>query len=133
MEHQADQGHAGILMRDMGIDEGSKGGVKPLSEYQRRGHAREGQARGESLFRAVAARASYFGQDRVDVQFAAKEIWSFTSKPDKKDWRSAKRLTRYLKICRRVLIEPKTQKLPDKVVVWSDTDFWGCKRTRGST
>ncbi len=31
------------------------------------------------------------------------------------------------------MIEYKFQKLPARVVVWSDTDFAGCKRTRRST
>ncbi len=46
---------------------------------------------GESLFRAVAARGNYLGQDRMDMQFAAKEISRFTSQPGEQDWRSAKR------------------------------------------
>ena len=32
-----------------------------------------------------------------------------------------------------MVIEYKFQKLPEKVVVWSDSDFAGCKRTRRST
>ena len=55
------------------------------------------------------------------------------SKPEEQDWRSAKRLARYLKDSKRMVIEYKFQKLPEKVVVWSDTDFAGCKRTRRST
>ena len=55
------------------------------------------------------------------------------SKPEEQDWRSAKRLARYLKANKRVVVEYKFQKLPEKVVVWSDTDFAGCKRTRRST
>ena len=69
----------------------------------------------------------------MDMQFAAKEISSFKSKPEEQDWRSAKRLARYLKDNKRMVIEYKFQKLPEKVVVWSDTDFAGCKRTRRST
>jgi hypothetical protein len=69
----------------------------------------------------------------MDMQFAAKEISRFMSKPEEQDWRSAKRLARYLKDNKRMVIEYKFQKLPEKVVVWSDTDFAGCKRTRRST
>ena len=32
-----------------------------------------------------------------------------------------------------MVIEHKFQKLLEKIVVWSDTDFAGCKRTRRST
>ena len=44
-----------------------------------------------------------------------------------------RRKTRYLKDNKRVVIECKFQRMPEKVVVWSDTDFAGCKRTRRST
>jgi hypothetical protein len=51
------------------------------------------------------------------------EISRFMSKPEEQDWRSAKRFARYVSDSRRVVIEYKYQKLPEKVVVWSDTDF----------
>ncbi len=41
-------------------------------------------------------------------------------------------MARHLKD-KRVAIEYKYQKLPEKVTVWSDTDFAGCRRTRRST
>ncbi len=69
----------------------------------------------------------------MDMQFAAKEISRFMSKPEEQDWRSAKRLARYLKDNKRMVVEHKLQKMPEKVVVWSDTDFAGRKRTRRST
>ncbi len=81
----------------------------------------------------MAARGNNLGQDRMDMQFAAKEISRFTSKPEEQDWRSAKRLARYLQDNKRVVIEYEFQKLPEKVVAWSDTDFAGRKRTRRST
>ena len=72
----------------------------------------------ESLFRTVAARGSYLGQDRMDMQFAAKEVSRFTSKPEEQDWSSANRLARYLRDDKRVVIEYKFQRTPEKVVVW---------------
>ncbi len=87
----------------------------------------------ESVFRAVAARCNYLGQDRMDMQFAAKEMSRFMSKLEEQDWSSALRVARYLKDNKRVVIEHMYQKLPEKVVVWSDTDVAGCVRTRRST
>jgi hypothetical protein len=69
----------------------------------------------------------------MDMQFAAKEISRFMSKPEEQDWRSAKRLARYLKDNKRMVIEYKFQELPEKIVMWSDSDFAGCRRTRRST
>ena len=47
-------------------------------------------------YRVLAARINYLSQDRVDVQFAAKEARRGMSKPNKKDHRKLKRLARYL-------------------------------------
>ncbi len=49
---------------------------------------------GESWHRAVAARGNCIGQDRIDMQFAAKEISRFVSKPEEQVWKGAKRLAR---------------------------------------
>ncbi len=72
-------------------------------------------------------------QDRIDMQFAAKEISRFMSKPEKEDWLRAKRMARYLKGSERVVVKFDFQNMPEEVVVWSDTDFAGCRRTRRST
>ncbi len=89
------------------------------------GEVRETQVSGESLFRAVEARGNYLGQDRVGMQFAAKENLRLTSNPEEQDWRSAKRQARCLKDNKRVVIEYKFHNLPEKEVVWSDADFAG--------
>ncbi len=79
MEYEADQRHAETLMRDVGIEEGSKGVATPGVS------TREVQVGGGSQYRAVAARRYYFGQDCIDVQFAVKEISRFTSKLEEQD------------------------------------------------
>ena len=66
LEYEADQRHAEILMRDMGIDEGSKGVVTPGSNGE--GGPEFGGDRNESKFRAVAARGNYLAQDRMDIR-----------------------------------------------------------------
>ncbi len=70
-EHEADQRHAGILMRDVGSDESSKEVVTPGVSTSEGGQVREERVGGDSRFRAVAARWSYLGQNRMDMQFAA--------------------------------------------------------------
>ena len=105
LEYEADQRHAEILMRDMGIDESSKGVVTPGVSVAEAGQTGEILFGGESLCRAVAARGNYLGQDRMDMQFAAKETSRFMSKPEEQDWKSAKRLARYLKDDKRMVIE----------------------------
>ncbi len=40
---------------------------------------------------------------------------------------------RYLKGNKKAVYRYRNQKMPDRIVVWSDSDFAGCKRTRKST
>ena len=47
-------------------------------------------------YRATAARANYLAADRVDCQFAAKEICRWMSTPAQGSWNALKRLARYL-------------------------------------
>ena len=94
LEYEADQRHAEILMRDMGVDESCKGVVTPGVSASDGGPTGETAVGEGSQFRAVAARGNYLGQDRMDMQFAAKDISIFMSKPEEQDWRSAKRLAR---------------------------------------
>ncbi len=73
----------------------------------------------------MAARDNYLGQDRMDMQFVAKEISKFTSKPEDQDRRTAKCLARYLDDNQRISSEYAYHELPKKVVIWSDTDSAG--------
>ena len=49
-----------------------------------------------TAFRATAARANYLAADRIDLQFAAKEVCRWMSRPTKHAWAALKRLCRYL-------------------------------------
>ena len=53
--------------------------------------------------------------------------------PESGDWKTIKRLGRYLKAESRLVQEFKFQDIPTKVVAWTDTDHAGCLETRKST
>ena len=131
VEYEADQRHAELMVREMGVQLNSKGVVTPGTQDP----AEDGKEHevDQRVLRGVAARGNYLGQDRVDMQYAAKEISRFVSKPESKDWRAAKRLARYLKDESRLVIKYPYQELSDTIDVWIDTDFAGCKVTRRST
>ena len=87
-------------------------------------------------FRVLAARANYLAQDRVDVQYAAKEICREMARPTEIGWRKLKRLARYLLDYPRAILEfkkTKTEFGKDVLEVYSDSDWAGCIRTRRST
>ena len=116
-------------MRDLGIGSESKSVVTPGTSTVEGGDVQEKE---QGAYRAAAARGNYLAQDRVDVQFAAKEISRFMPKPEKEDRLRAKRLARYLKGSERVVVKFGFQQMPTEIVVWSDTDFAGCRRARRS-
>ena len=83
-------------------------------------------------FRGAAARANYLCADRIDCQFAAKEICRLMSKPTELAWTALKRLARFLAGLPRLVYSFDWQ-TADHVEVYSDTDWSGCARTRKST
>ena len=84
-------------------------------------------------FRAIVARGNYLAQDRTDVQYAVKELSRRMPTPKECDWVSAKRLGRYLIGRTRSVLHFGYQDNQSEVVVWSDTDFAGCRNERKST
>ena len=85
-----------------------------------------------TAFRGSAARANYLSADRVDCQFAAKEICRWMSAPSEQSWAALKRLCRYLVGLPRMVYVHKWQRVRG-IEVYTDTDWAGCPRTRKST
>jgi len=85
-----------------------------------------------TAFRAAAARANYLAADRVDCQYAAKEVCRWMSSPTTSAWSALKRLVRYLVGLPRLIFRFTTQAV-ESLDVYTDTDWAGCARTRKST
>ena len=85
-------------------------------------------------FRGLAARANYLSLDRVDIQYATKVICGDMAAPKASSMSKMKRLARYLlRSPRQVLIfQPCLEEAPE-MLVYSDSDWAGCLRTRKST
>ena len=86
-----------------------------------------------SLYRASAARCNFLGLDRPDIQYAAKEISRSMSSPCRKDVKKLHRMARYLKAHPRLVLNFPHQAKPDRIDVYSDTNWAGCLKTRKST
>jgi len=85
-----------------------------------------------TAYRAAAARANYLAADRIDCQYAAKEICRWMSAPTRLSWEALRRLCRFLVGQPRLVYHFPWQSV-DAVDVFSDTDWAGCPRTRKST
>ena len=84
-------------------------------------------------YRELAARANYLAQDRVDIQFATKEICRGMCTPTRGDVKRLKRLARYLITIPRVVVKYQWQEEVSELTSFSDSDFAGCRETAKST
>ena len=97
-EYEADQRQAEKLLREVGLDEGTKSlgtpAVKAIHEQIDAG-IQLGSNK-TSPYRAIVARANYLFADRPDCQLAAKEICRSMAEPTSFSAEALKRLGRYL-------------------------------------
>ena len=92
-----------------------------------------------SWFRGVAARANFLSLDRMDIQYAAKEICRNMAAPTMGGLRKLKRLVRYLVQVPEAELHFGASEIIQShggclsVDVYVDSDWAGCLQTRRST
>ena len=80
VRYEPDQRHAEIICQEMGLGKTSKTVVTPgIKEIL--GEEKELGTEEARKFRALAARANYLAQDRIDIQYATKELCRDMAKP----------------------------------------------------
>ncbi len=85
-----------------------------------------------TAFRGAAARSNYIAADRIDAQYACKEVCRWMAKPSVQAWKALKRICRYLNGLPRLTYTYR-QQVVSCIDVYTDTDWAGCPRTRKST
>jgi hypothetical protein len=135
IEYEADRKHATMIIEAMGLDERSKGLSCPYDKTEQPEDEGEDMDKAEaSEFRALAARANFLALDRLDIQFAVKELCRSMSAPKQGNWGSLKRLARYLLERPRVIWNfTNDQGSSMTLEVYSDSDWAGCRKSRKST
>jgi hypothetical protein len=136
IEYEADQRHAEIIGKQMGLVSGSKGVATPGMKtkfVEGADELRELPPQEASKFRGLVARANYLGQDRSDIKFPVKEVSRRMPKPRYRDVENLKRLAWYLIGKPRMVTIFGKQDKPEGIVGWSDSDWAGCMETRKST
>ena len=80
--------------------------------------------RGEAIeYRTIAARLNYLALDRMDIQFAVKEVAKHMSRPVVLDWVKLKRLARYLAGKPWYVQRYEWQDLPGHLDAFADSDW----------
>ena len=133
VEYEADPRQAERLITELGL-QGSQPMVTPGVRVAGAELSSDSDlvGRAATAFRGSAARGNYLGPDRVDAQFASKEICRFMAKPSTASWRALKRLGRFYVGKPRLVYDYPCQKA-EYIDVYTDTDWAGCPRTRKST
>ena len=156
-EWEADQRHAEILARELGLTPESKPVACPGRKVTQKevedddasaltdrvGDASGGGVSSQSAkakskdddtcYRALVARANFLSADRPDVSYAVKELCRAMSSPAITDWNALKRLGRYLLGKPRLVWYFGWQLAPSTIHVMTDSDWAGCVKTRKST
>ena len=88
---------------------------------------------GVRLYRSGVVRISYLGQDRADVQEAAKCLSRRMQNPTQSDLVELKRAVRYLLKFPRAVLVFEEQELPKELDGWVDADFAGDLVSRRSS
>ena len=118
-----------IATRELSLKENSRVvGVSIAKDDDDRGSDKELDWSSASQYRGVVARMNYLGQEISQFQFVVKELGRGIAKPIEKDRGRLKKLVRFLKGCGRYMSHCCYQEAVNKVVVWTDTDFAGCKK-----
>ena len=151
LTYEADQRHAEILIRELGLQDarpvatpGARDEANKASQVEVNAHGsivtKEDDQNNPPLkseeatkFRALTARANYLAQDRPEAQYAIKEIARRMATPRVNDWLLLKRLGRYLLGTPRVLFQYYWQHTPTYIDVFVDSDWAGCKGSCRST
>ena len=138
MEMEADRRHVEVLVAEMGLSATSKGVDTPRVKKSE-AEAFQGleapplDRTGVRRYRSCVMRMSYLGQDRSDMQEAAKCLAQRMKEPNQQDEKDVKRAARYLQKFPRVVLCFEEQELPRGIDGWVDSDHAGDVITRKST
>ena len=135
IHYEADPRHAEIVCEQLGLKD-AKGVVTPgtkdegTTKENRDDKLDEAQA---YKYKSLVARLNYLAPDRPDIAFSVKELARSMSNPAKGCQDKLKRIGRYLLTKPRAVIKYRWQTVQDKIRVYSDADWAGCKVSRQST
>ena len=134
IELEPDPRHAEILMQQCGLD-GNSNSVTTRGIKRVLATAEEPvDPTDRTVYRSRVMRLCYLAADRIDIQFAAKELARSMQNPTASDSEAVKRCVRYL-VRHPGLVQRfvRQVEIPNRLVCWSDTDHAGCLLTRKSS
>jgi hypothetical protein len=134
-EIEADPRHAELVIEQLGLDNDGGVATPGVSGAEEEDTDTDTPLVGDDItkYRGVIARCNYLGADRPDALFAIKEGCREMSKPTTGSLRRLRRIGRYLKKYPRLVWKFDMQDEQTEIVVRTDADWAGCRRSRKST
>ena len=132
IQYEADLRHVDLIIEELGL-ENVNGSDVTGSKVDINETDTELDHEDAYRFRSIAARLNFLAADRIDIQFASKEICRRMSSPCMSDWAKVRKLGRYLRKHPRQVLWFAWQDVQSNLQVYVDTDYAGCPRTRRST
>ena len=96
IQYEADPRHVDLIIEDLGLESANGSGVTG-SKVDINETDTESDHEDAYRFRSIAARLNFLAADRIDLQFASKEICRRMSSPCMSDWAKVRKLERYLR------------------------------------
>ena len=133
IEYEADSRHRKLIIEHFGFDGRTRSLKANGGKEEEEGDEEELEGEEARAYRTVAARLNYIAQDSPDVMFGTKEGCRGMAKPTKGDLRKLKKVARFM--LGRVAVKWKYawQDEGQKVRVFTDSDWAGCRKTRKSS
>ena len=124
-----------MIVKEMGSEEAKEAPTPGEEEnkWEENENKQELKKEEATKYRGLAARANCLAQDRPDIMYATKEICRHMASPSTGAWKKMKRLGRYLKGKRRLVLKYEWQKRGTEIEGYSDSDWAGCRVTGKST
>eukprot|EP00971_Amphidinium_carterae_P220004 4367367-Amphidinium_carterae.2 len=139
MEIEGDGRHVQVLRAELGLSDPATKGVDTPRVKRNEKQVFEARSSrvldraGTRLYRSCTMRIAYLGQDRPDLQEAAKCLSQNMKEPREADLLELKRVARYLVAFPRVVLTYPEQEDPGGLDGWVDSDYAGDVYTRRST
>ena len=133
IEYQADPRHRQLIMEYFGFDNSTRA-------LQNNGGKEEEEGDDEALegeearnYRGSAARLNYMAQDSPGIMFGTKEACRGMASPTRGDFRRLKKVAKFLVGRVAEVWRFEWQEEGQSVLVYTDSDWAGCRRTRKSS
>ena len=134
IEIEADPRHSELLIKNSGLQTNSKGVNTPGERTRDSSCTTKLSPQDSTSYRSNVMRLACLSADRIELQFASKELARSMAEPTTADVEALKRCRRFLlKYPRCIQSFERQEIVPKQITCYSDSNFAECLQSRKST